>query len=818
MNARFNREKARFHLHDRNIFVVQGWIEGASSGPVFSAELDGKPLPLEVRTQSGVEVTRKYLRYKTNVTEEYFLWITLPGAYEKAAGLRVFYGEGKNRQLIFRGSGRHLKKLERHLDSWMEQLSRLPDGRYRLRGWYMQQDGEVRAAILDSAGKPLAAECALSQRSDILGEYPEAVLSDTRGFEIDFAPPSENILRLALKSPGRSALYIVNCRKMLSGKEGLINTARKSWLYLKRKGTRQFVRRVQDEILGIDTISYDRWRRKYGTRPADLAGQKKEYEGGKDLPVLFSVVVPLYRTPEKYLNEMIESMRAQTYPGWELILSDGSGEDSPLKGVLEKWAAKEPRVRILLHGKRLQISENTNEALKNASGDWIIFGDHDDLFAPDALYECVSCLKEHPDAELIYTDEDKTDEGGKRFFEPHFKSDYNPELLCSMNYFCHMVAVKRSLREKTGFLDPAFNGAQDYDFVLRACELTEPGRIRHIPKILYHWRAHQASTAENPESKRYAFESGKRAVQAHYDRLKIAAEVQEGLYPGLYQTRFEICGEPLVSILIPNKDHTEDLEKCLASVMRSDYTNFEILILENNSTQKETFETYARLERENPKVRVLNYGSGGFDFSGVNNFGAAAAKGDYLLLLNNDTEMMEPDCLRQMLGYCQQEGIGAVGALLFYEDGTIQHAGVVLGFGGIAGHAFIGESGSSNGYFSRIICAQDYSAVTAACMMVKADAYRRVGGLSEDLKVAFNDIDFCMKLGSIGLRVVYNPQARLYHYESKSRGLENTAEKIERFNRETAVFLSRWGKQVEEGDPYYNPNLTLDKADFSLKL
>lgn len=387
-----------------------------------------------------------------------------------------------------------------------------------------------------------------------------------------------------------------------------------------------------------------------------------------------------------------------------------------------------------------------------------------------------------------------------------------------MNYFCHLVVVKRELLDAAGTLDPAYDGAQDYDFVLRCTEHTKPEQIVHIPKILYHWRTHQDSTAENPESKRYAFTAGCRAVQAHYDRLGIRATVHEGAYPGLYETDYEIIGEPLISILIPNKDHLADLTKCIDSIERlSDYKNYEYIIIENNSTEPETFEGYKKLEAENAKIHVVYY-KGDFNYSAINNFGAAHAKGDYFLLLNNDTELIREDDLRQLLGVCQRKDVGIVGARLYYEDDTIQHAGVVLGFGGIAGHAFIGQSRSDNGYFSQIICMRDYSAVTAACMMVKAAVYREVGGLSEHLKVAFNDIDFCMKVREKGYLVVYNPRAELYHYESKSRGLENTQEKIERFNGEVAQFLSRWGDQVKAGDPYYNPNLSLDKADFSLKL
>lgn len=841
MSEKFTRERVRFHIKDRNVLVIQGWLENDSEGKEqFAAELDGSQLPVEVKIQRGVEVTKKYLRYRTNVTVEYFVQVTLPEGYENSRRLSVYHLSGMediqeeekilvqqssemaaddtafSRRVIYSASGAALKKLSRHLDSWMESLRKLPDGRYLLRGWYIGCE-HAELAILDRKGNVLETRCELSHRMDIQGEYPEASFEETHGFELTFQPNGENHLRLALKGNGKKALYVINCEKMLAGQEGLLNLCKKSWLYFRRKGPKQFVKRVSDVVLGTDSISYERWRRKYGTTRQELEEQRNHHFIWEPR---VSILVPLYRTPEKFLREMIRSVEKQTYVNWELILSDGSGEDSPLTPLLQEYEKKDARIHVLYHGRQLRISENTNAAIEAAAGEFLAFGDHDDLLAPDALYECIRVLNEKPETELIYTDEDKVDGTGKNYFQPHFKSDYNPELLCSMNYFCHLVVVKKELQKRAGLLDPAFDGAQDYDFVLRCTEQTSEERIAHIPKILYHWRAHRESTAENPESKRYAFEAGCRAVQAHYDRTGIAATAKEGEYPGLYRTEFEIQGEPLISILIPNKDHGGDLQKCIRSIEeKSDYCNYEYIIIENNSTEPETFELYHSLEAENPKVHVVYYqGTGGFNYSDINNFGAAHARGEYFLLLNNDTEIIHPDCLRQMLGYCQQPGIGIVGARLYYEDDIIQHAGVVLGFGGIAGHAFIGSKRSDNGYFSRIICAQDYSAVTAACMMVKASVYHAVGGMSTELKVAFNDIDFCMKVREAGHRIVYNPYAELYHYESKSRGLENTQEKIERFNREMACFLDRWGDKVKGGDPYYNRNLTLDKADFSLKV
>ncbi len=415
---------------------------------------------------------------------------------------------------------------------------------------------------------------------------------------------------------------------------------------------------------------------------------------------------------------------------------------------------------------------------------------------------------------MFYSDEDKVDMSGKKFFEPHFKSDYNIDLLCTMNYICHLFVVRKDVMEQAGLFESCYDGAQDHDFILRCTEKAE--HIVHVPKVLYHWRCHAQSTSENPESKLYAFENGCKAVKAHYDRIGIPAEVEQGPFYGMYRTHYLWKEQPLVSILIPNKDHVADLKKCMDSIEeKSTYRNFEFIIVENNSTEEETFAYYKEIEKRD-NVRVLYYKEE-FNYSRINNFGVKEANGEYVLLLNNDTEMIEPDSIKEMLDVCMRPDVGIVGAKLIFEDNTIQHAGVIIGFGGIAGHAFIGQDRDDNGYFSRILSVQDLSAVTAACLMVRKSVFHEVEGLDEEFKVAFNDIDFCLKVRKAGYLVVYNPYAQFYHYESKSRGQEDSADKVARFQQEIGLFGEHWGDILEKGDPYYNPNLTLDKADFSLK-
>ena len=570
-------------------------------------------------------------------------------------------------------------------------------------------------------------------------------------------------------------------------------------------------------------------------RFTDVAGAEEEKEELEEqrkrtfsYQPLFSVVVPLYRTKPEFLKEMIGSIQAQTYGNWQLCLADGSlsGDDAgtaengqapvtELTPLLEQYAKADKRITFTTLPKNLGISGNTNAALALAAGDYIVLADHDDIVPANALYELADALNQDRSIDVLYSDEDKISMDGKKRFEPHFKPDFDLDLLCSVNYICHLFAAKKELVDMAGGFCSEYDGAQDLDFILRCCENAK--NIRHIPKILYHWRCHMQSTAANPESKLYAFEAGRRAIEAHYSRIGVPAAVENAAFYGMYRTKYDWKEKPLVSIIIPNKDHRKDLETCVNSILeKTTYPNIEFIIVENNSTEQETFDYYKDLETMRENVHVVFY-EGGFNYSKINNFGADAAKGSYLLLLNNDTEMIDGGAIGEMLGYCMRGDVGIVGAKLLYEDETIQHAGVVLGFGGTAGHAFIGKPRYDTGYFGRILCAQDYSAVTAACMMVKRSVFDEVGGLTEELAVAFNDIDFCLKVRKTGKLVVYDPYAEWFHYESKSRGYEDSPEKVERFNDEVDTLLRSWREIIEQGDPYYNPNLTLDNSDFSLR-
>ncbi len=528
----------------------------------------------------------------------------------------------------------------------------------------------------------------------------------------------------------------------------------------------------------------------------------------------FSILVPLYKTDPALLDALIASVRQETWPDFELILSDGSGPDSPLAEKLADLQGTDPRIRVVRSMKPLKIAENTNAALDAARGKWYVFVDHDDLITPDALYEIRRAILQHEDAQLVYSDEDKLLPGDVPG-EPNFKPDFSPEFLTSVNYICHLVAVRAELLTKTGLFDPAYDGAQDYDFLLRCMEHTQA--IYHVPKVLYHWRMTDSSTAFDPAAKEYAFRAGARALSAHYGRCGIDADVTRLKNAGLYRTHFRLKETPLVSVIIPNKDHAEDLRRCIRSLEeKSSYKKMEYVVVENNSVEAETFALYEELKAAYPHLKVVKY-EGAFNFSAINNLGVREASGSYLLFLNNDTELVAPGAVEAMLGHAVREEIGAVGARLYFADGSIQHAGVVLGYGGIAGHAFREFGHEEAGYQSRILVTQNVSAVTAACMMVRREVFDKVGGFSEELAVAFNDIDLCMRITEAGYRIVYEPQAEFMHYESKSRGYEDTPDKQARFTNEVRLFSGRWGERIAAGDPYYNPNLTLKRPDFTLR-
>ncbi|MBQ9064639.1 MAG: glycosyltransferase family 2 protein [Blautia sp.] len=587
-------------------------------------------------------------------------------------------------------------------------------------------------------------------------------------------------------------------------------TVKKGLLYLKHYGPKEFFIRLQERF-EPEEVPYDKWYPAYRPDEAALKRQRRtKIKNG----VKISIAVPAYRTPEKFLRQMIGSILSQTYPEWELCIANGSPDDEVMAHVLKEYTSKDSRIRVKELKENLGIAGNSNAALAMAEGEFTGLLDHDDILAPNALFEIARAIAADPECDVVYTDEDKVTTDLSEHFQPHLKPDFNPDLLRSNNYICHFFLARTSLiREVKGFRE-SFDGAQDYDLILRCTEKAR--HIIHVPEILYHWRTHRASTADNPASKMYAYEAGRRAISEHLDRCGLSGTVSHTPDYGFYRVKYDVKGTPLVSIIIPNKDEPETLKNCIQSVVsKTTYANYEILIVENNSTGREIFDYYRELSKK-PGIRLFRYRKP-FNYSEINNFGEAHARGEYLVFLNNDIEVITPGWIEEMLGVCQREDTGAVGVKLLYPDNTIQHAGIVIGIGGIAGNMFVNMPGNRSGYLHKASIMQDMSAVTAACMMVKKSVFDGIGGFEEKLAVAFNDVDLCLRIRQSGYLVVYDPYVQMYHLESKTRGAEDNEQKVRRFQSEIELFRTRWIDMLKKGDPLYNKNLSLTKWNYSLK-
>lgn len=717
---------------------------------------------------------------------------------EKYQSLELFLRDGEERVSIWEISADELDELikENLVQYHLDRVEILYDTMLEIQGWVVDQRGSVEVTVHQEDASLLDCRISRGRRPDVVERrnLDEEYKTQEIGFRISAALPEIKGGEIILHFCGDSVTktYTIDIEELR-----------------KQNKPKGFLSR----LFGKESVAeggYEAWLARHKVDKRTLRRQKHAAFAQKPL---ISIVIPLYCTPLPYLKELLESVRRQSYENWQLCLADGSPDDKA-KEFIEKHYGREKRIVYRKLEENGGISVNTNEAVALAAGEYLMLCDHDDTLEPDALYEIVKAIND-TGADVVYTDEDKVSMDGRHYFDPNFKPDFNLFRLRENNYICHIFVVKKSLTDETGLLRSEFDGAQDFDFILRCCEKAQ--KITHIPKVLYHWRCHMDSTAADPSSKAYAYEAGRKAVREHYQRLGIDAKVEMTERPGWYRSHVKVQGNSLISVIIPNKDHTDDLELCLFSMTRkSTYRNYEILIVENNSEKEETFEYYRKLPDRYPKARVLTWEKE-FNYSAINNFAAKEAKGEYLLFLNNDVEILTPDWMEEMLQNCQQENVAAVGAKLYYPDDTIQHAGVVLGLGGIAGHIMCRASKEDPGYFGRMISVQEISAVTAACMMVKKSDFDAVGGLDETFQVAFNDIDLCMKFRAAGKKIIFTPYAELYHYESKSRGLEDTPEKQFRFDKEVKRFQEKWAQQLEMGDPYYSPNLSVTEGDCSLR-
>ncbi len=586
--------------------------------------------------------------------------------------------------------------------------------------------------------------------------------------------------------------------------------------YLRRLANPYFLQLRPPSARVAGDLAYTQWidRHDYNNL-RDGQALKLQIEGLGNKPVI-SILVPVYNTPQVLLNEMIQSVVDQVYPHWELCLADDCSSKRYIRRVLQEWEARDKRINVVYRKKNGHISHATNSALELAGGDWIALLDHDDLLRENALAEVAIEINQHPDAEIIYSDEDKLDGKGHRY-DPYFKPDFSRELFRSQNYLNHLTVHKAENIKTVGGWRPGYEGSQDYDLNLRIFEIVEEKNIRHIPKVLYHWRAVAGSTAIAGSEKNYAFSAGKRALEDHIARIGLDAAIEEPEGLPFYRVRIAAPKpEPLVSLIIPTKDGLELLRGCIESIYeKTTYQNYEIIVVDNNSEDPATL-SYLNQIAERKNLKVLRYPHP-FNYSAINNFAVNKAKGSIIGLINNDIKVISPEWLTEMVSWASQSETGCVGAKLYYSDDTIQHAGVILGIGDLAGHSHKNYSREHTGYFSRLKLLQNLSAVTAACLLVRKSVYEEVGGLNESsLTIAFNDVDFCLKVRKAGYKNIWTPYAELYHLESLSRGKEDTPEKQARFNKEVEYMKNTWGN-ILSADPYYSPHLTLDREDFSVK-
>lgn len=819
-------DEKKYNDQSAHTLILSGWAADTEERKECELLLygDGEELPaLKISRHYRADVAKNLTElgevnagFRAEIPE-------IPELAGKYAELELFVVNGGEKVSIWKEATRELKEfcadclMEYKIDR--EQI--MGKNTLMIDGWVLDQRGEAEVRVEDESGRPVNCTITRVRRPDV--EEERNIHTEKKpelGFSIsvNLEKITAREITILFCGPETKKTYTVNIKK-LKAENSVFHQMRRvlAWenreknvAYIRENGLGQFVRYLGSHQQEGAVLDYEEWLKDHAAGRKEL---KRQRNAVFSYMPLISIVIPLYNTPQEYLKEIVDSVIAQTYGNWQLCLADGS-EGEETGEFLRKKYKKEIRISYKKLKENKGISENTNAAIKLAMGDYIMLCDHDDVLAPDALFHIVKAITEKK-ADVVYTDEDKVSMDGKHYFEPNFKPDFNLFRLRENNYICHIFAVKKELLEQVGTFRSEYDGAQDFDLIFRCCEQAK--KIVHVPRVLYHWRSHMNSTAANPESKRYAFEAGRRAIEAHYKRMGIPATVEMTERPGWYRSHVEIQGEPLISIIIPNKDHIDDLELCISSVEeRSTWKNYEILVVENNSENKETFAYYEALKGRYDNVRILTWKKE-FNYSSINNFAVKEARGEYLLFLNNDVEIITPSWIEEMLQNCQQDGVGITGAKLYYPDDTIQHAGVVVGLGGIAGHIMCKAPRETVGYMGRMVCVQEISAVTAACMLVKASVFREVGGFDEELKVAFNDIDFCMKVRSVGQKVVFTPYAELYHYESKSRGLEDTPEKQQRFSREVKCFRRKWERELLKGDPYYSPNLSLKEGDCSLR-
>ncbi len=691
-------------------------------------------------------------------------------------------------------------------------------------GWALDQStGMIPDIQVSSAEEQMNSSISLTHRADV-NELYQLKSYGFVGFRVGLETSSKSgkvsvIFSTAAESHSEEIDLSQSFRNPNTGqwKKKIKNTiikASKAVGYLKRNGIVNTYRRFWLEKSKSNEI-YLHWIEQ---NEKDLGNPSKNNEANFSYKPLISIIMPVYNVPKVWLEKSILSVLNQYYTNWELCICDDASTDAHVKRTLEKYEALDSRIKVTYHETNMHICGATNSALAISEGEFIALLDDDDELAPNALFEVIKILNKNKNLDLIYSDEDKINEDNCRL-EPAFKPTWSPDLLMATNYISHLGVYRKMIVEQIGGLREGFEGAQDYDLVLRFTECTDSSKIARIPKVLYHWRMLKGSTAVSQGSKDYAYEAGKKALEEALGRRGIKGKVENGAAKGFYDVYYDIKSSDLVSVIIPTKNGYNDLKKCIDSIIeKNSYANFEIIVADNGSDDPRMDELYSyyedKLKEQFRKLSIVIP----FNYSRINNLAAKEAKGKYLLFINNDTEVINPDWMKFMVSFAQFDRIGAVGAKLYYPNNIIQHSGVVVGLGGLAGHVHHKFPKGDFGYFGRLVINVNYLAVTAACMMMKKADFDKINGFDEDLAVAYNDVDLCIRCHELGKDNVWLHEAELYHYESQTRGYENTPEKQVRFLHEANYFSEKWEKYIDKGDPYYNPNLTKKSGDFSMNL
>ena len=820
MALKYRIEKFEFHdLKTKQFITILGYCYQENNETVeYSVKLDGKEVEFTLFRPSREDIIKSYELGFKNAHIGFRL--TVPCGVEPTS-IEVNAYTDTLSECILNYDQRKINKYrdKRGIRNYIDEFSYNEETKtYQVKGWAFSYEKEpITFSILNATGKEVEFDYKSKGRVDL---YSLSMVDEDQidcGYTIKWKGNAKEKYTFRLKTKNYQIKEILHEKSQ--GQEILSKVPKlfkmmsyqhieNAFRILKKKGVSGVINRIVHGSNNWD--DYHEWFLSTKVTEEELEIQRNTEFSFRPM---ISIIVATFNTKEEYLKEMIDSVRNQSYSNWQLCIGDGSTNDSVEKYVKEHYG-DDSRIVFKKLEKNYGISGNMNGALELVTGDYVGLFDHDDLLTPDCLYEFVASMQEvHHDC--VYSDEDKLNDKTKKFEDPHFKPDFSIDLLCSHNYITHFFVVNMDIVRKVGGMRSEYDGSQDHDFIFRCVE--QANSVHHVPKILYHWRMHPLSTAMDPESKMYCYTSGKKAIESHFKRVGIDATVEmlpRPLY-GMYHCKYTVKDHPLVSILIPNYNHKDLLKGCIESLMNvNTYSNIEIVIVENNSTEQEIFDYYKELEEAYSNVKVIYY-EGDFNYSKINNYGVKYTHGEYILFLNNDTKVIEPDSIEDMLGVCQREDVGAVGAKLLYEDDTVQHCGVVVGYHGYATAAFSLIDRNDFGYMGRPRVSWDVSAVTAACLMTKREIFDEVGGFDEDFKVACNDVDLCLKIRNLNKWIVEDVFSVWYHYESKSRGLEDTPEKQARFQNEIARFQKKWPEILKNGDPFHNPNFDLDKGPFT---